>query len=145
MMKSFAKADVEEVEDNLVKQYRRSHRPLKQADISRISNKINVTDLDTGVLRSVTGLRKSQVRQSIKKQIESSSDEDESEQSHVSMWKDEDDGSQPVEKKTRNKTGTFGNREDHGNAAQSRPSNVSAASLAESVPDFVLDDPDPDN
>ena len=42
-MLEFVNADVEEVEDNLVRQYRRSMRPLKQAEINRYSNRVDMS------------------------------------------------------------------------------------------------------
>ena len=68
-MLDFVKADLEEVEDNLIKHYRKSARPLNQKDINRFSSHVNVGELNTGILRSVTHMRKSEVKRKITRKI----------------------------------------------------------------------------
>ena len=72
----FAKADVEEVEDNLIKITQKNQRTLSTQDLNRISGPVKLDELSTSVLRTVTGMKKSQVRKSI---LEKESSEEEEE------------------------------------------------------------------
>ena len=72
----FAKADVEEVEDNLLKAIQKNQTHLSTKDLNRISGPVKLEELSTSVLRTVTGMKKSQVRRSILEK-ESSEEEDE--------------------------------------------------------------------